>query len=42
MTVTVEREKSLLAQVPTGLLIGGQWRDSSSGASFGHRGPRDR
>ncbi|MCA0293954.1 MAG: NAD-dependent succinate-semialdehyde dehydrogenase [Actinobacteria bacterium] len=29
------REQSLLDAVPTGLLIGGQWRDASTGARFG-------
>jgi succinate-semialdehyde dehydrogenase/glutarate-semialdehyde dehydrogenase len=31
MTVTQDRERSVLDAVPTGLLIGGQWRGSSSG-----------
>ncbi|WP_294563650.1 NAD-dependent succinate-semialdehyde dehydrogenase [uncultured Arthrobacter sp.] len=39
MTVTVEREQDLLARVPTGLLIGGEWRDSSTGASFNIEDP---
>ena len=29
-----EREAALLASVPTGLLIGGQWRDASDGGTF--------
>ena len=32
--VTPEHEKKLLASVPTGLLIGGQWRDASDGGTF--------
>ena len=31
---TPEREAALLASVPTGLLIGGQWRDASDGGTF--------
>ncbi|GHD09727.1 NAD-dependent succinate-semialdehyde dehydrogenase [Zhihengliuella salsuginis] len=34
MTITPEREAELLASVPTGLLIGGEWRDASDGATF--------
>ncbi len=34
MTVTVERESELLASVPTGLLINGQWRPAGSGKTF--------
>ena len=33
MTVS-NSEKSLLASVPTGLFIGGSWRDSSDGATI--------
>src|SRR6478736_3259144 len=33
-TLTVDRETSLLASVPTGLLINGQWRDASDGGTF--------
>ncbi|HEX9087276.1 MAG TPA: NAD-dependent succinate-semialdehyde dehydrogenase, partial [Arthrobacter sp.] len=32
--VTAERESALLASVPTGLLIGGQWRPAASGKTF--------
>src|SRR5687768_12998337 len=32
--ISSEREASLLASVPTGLLIGGQWRDASDGGTF--------
>ncbi|WP_251420233.1 aldehyde dehydrogenase family protein, partial [Pseudarthrobacter sp. NCCP-2145] len=32
--VSSKREASLLAAVPTGLLIGGQWRDASDGGTF--------
>ena len=32
--ITPEREAALLASVPTGLLIGGQWRDASDGGTF--------
>ncbi|TLM83749.1 NAD-dependent succinate-semialdehyde dehydrogenase [Pseudarthrobacter sp. NamE5] len=32
--VSSEREASLLASVPTGLLIGGEWRDASDGGTF--------
>ena len=32
--VTPEREAALVASVPTGLLIGGQWRDASDGGTF--------
>ncbi|AOY73092.1 NAD-dependent succinate-semialdehyde dehydrogenase [Arthrobacter sp. TES] len=31
---TRQHESDLLASVPTGLLIGGQWRDSSDGGTF--------
>ncbi|MFC9333187.1 NAD-dependent succinate-semialdehyde dehydrogenase [Arthrobacter sp. NPDC057009] len=31
---STELESSLLASVPTGLLIGGQWRDASDGGTF--------
>ncbi|MER2138295.1 MAG: aldehyde dehydrogenase family protein, partial [Arthrobacter sp.] len=34
MAVTAEREAELLAQVPTGLLIDGQWRDAAGGKTF--------
>src|SRR4029453_12848919 len=34
VTVTAERESELLASVPTGLLIDGQWRTSASGKTF--------
>ncbi|MHA7277321.1 NAD-dependent succinate-semialdehyde dehydrogenase [Arthrobacter sp. Hz1] len=34
MAVTTQREQELLAQVPTGLLIGGSWRDASTGKTF--------
>ncbi|WP_026550094.1 NAD-dependent succinate-semialdehyde dehydrogenase [Arthrobacter sp. Br18] len=34
MAVTATRETEVLEQVPRGLLIGGDWRDSSSGAVF--------
>ncbi|MBB6407265.1 NAD-dependent succinate-semialdehyde dehydrogenase [Arthrobacter sp. AZCC_0090] len=33
-TVTLEREAELLASVPTGLLINGQWREASDGGTF--------
>jgi succinate-semialdehyde dehydrogenase/glutarate-semialdehyde dehydrogenase len=33
-TVTPEREAALVASVPTGLLIGGQWVDASDGGTF--------
>src|SRR4051794_989017 len=33
-TVSPDRETSLLASVPTGLLIGGEWRDASDGGTF--------
>ncbi|MDQ1624246.1 MAG: succinate-semialdehyde dehydrogenase / glutarate-semialdehyde dehydrogenase, partial [Actinomycetota bacterium] len=32
--VTTERESALLASVPTGLLIGGEWRAAGSGKTF--------
>ncbi|MFB0839114.1 NAD-dependent succinate-semialdehyde dehydrogenase, partial [Arthrobacter sp. E44] len=32
--VTAERETRLLASVPTGLLIDGEWRDAASGKTF--------
>jgi succinate-semialdehyde dehydrogenase/glutarate-semialdehyde dehydrogenase len=32
--LTPEREASLLASVPTGLLIGGEWVDASDGGTF--------
>ena len=33
-SVPLERETRLLDSVPTGLLIGGQWRDASDGGTF--------
>lgn len=33
-TLTIDREISLLASVPTGLLINGEWRDASDGGTF--------
>ncbi|MEE1619959.1 NAD-dependent succinate-semialdehyde dehydrogenase [Zafaria sp. J156] len=33
-TITPEREAELLASVPTGLLIDGEWRDASDGGTF--------
>jgi len=33
------REKAVLGKVPQGLFIGGQWRDSRSGKSFGVEDP---
>jgi succinate-semialdehyde dehydrogenase/glutarate-semialdehyde dehydrogenase len=33
-SVTTEREAGLLASVPTGLLINGEWRDASGGGTF--------
>ena len=38
-TTPQEREASLLASVPTGLLIGGQWLDASDGGTFDVRDP---
>ncbi|TDW26928.1 NAD-dependent succinate-semialdehyde dehydrogenase [Cryobacterium psychrophilum] len=34
MTITATDEQALLARVPTGLLIGGEWRDASDGGTF--------
>ncbi|MGB9034776.1 NAD-dependent succinate-semialdehyde dehydrogenase [Arthrobacter sp. UCD-GKA] len=34
MTITPEREAELLASVPTGLLINGEWREASDGGTF--------
>jgi succinate-semialdehyde dehydrogenase/glutarate-semialdehyde dehydrogenase len=34
VTVTASREQELLAEVPTGLLIGDSWRASSTGGTF--------
>ena len=34
-----ERESTLLASVPTGLLINGQWRPSASGKTFNVEDP---
>ncbi|MDJ0311739.1 NAD-dependent succinate-semialdehyde dehydrogenase [Arthrobacter sp. H35-D1] len=34
MTITPEREAKLLASVPTGLLINGEWRDASTGKTL--------
>ncbi|WP_312180133.1 NAD-dependent succinate-semialdehyde dehydrogenase [Arthrobacter sp.] len=34
MAVSAEREAELLAQVPTGLLIDGQWREATDGKTF--------
>ena len=33
-TITSQRESELLASVPTGLLINGQWRPAASGKTF--------
>ena len=33
-TISPEREAALVASVPTGLLIGGRWRDASDGGTF--------
>jgi succinate-semialdehyde dehydrogenase/glutarate-semialdehyde dehydrogenase len=38
-TVTPERENKLLASVPTGLLIGGQWQDASDDGTFDVQDP---
>ncbi|GAP57198.1 dehydrogenase, partial [Arthrobacter sp. Hiyo6] len=32
--ISARRESELLASIPTGLLIGGQWRAAGSGATF--------
>jgi succinate-semialdehyde dehydrogenase/glutarate-semialdehyde dehydrogenase len=32
--ISPEREASLLASVPTGLLINGEWREASDGGTF--------
>ena len=32
--VSADRESALLASVPTGLLINGEWRDAISGKTF--------
>ncbi|WP_334171351.1 NAD-dependent succinate-semialdehyde dehydrogenase [Sinomonas sp.] len=37
--VTPEREQELLAKVPTGLLINGEWRDASGGKTFAVEDP---
>ena len=37
--VTPERERELLAKVPTGLLINGEWRDATGGATFAVEDP---
>ncbi|GAA2176719.1 NAD-dependent succinate-semialdehyde dehydrogenase [Arthrobacter parietis] len=34
MTITAQREQELLSSVPTGLLIGGEWRDALNGKTF--------
>lgn len=34
MKITTERERELLALVPTGLLINGEWRDASDGGTL--------
>ena len=34
MGITADREAALLAQVPTGLLINGEWRDAAGGKTF--------
>ena len=34
MSITAQREAELLAKVPTGLLINGEWRDASDGGTF--------
>ena len=34
MTITASREAELLASVPTGLLINGQWRDAANGGTL--------
>ncbi|WP_138443309.1 NAD-dependent succinate-semialdehyde dehydrogenase [Sinomonas susongensis] len=37
--VTPEREQELLAKVPTGLLINGEWRDATGGKTFAVEDP---
>lgn len=39
MTITAQREQELLSTVPTGLLIGGEWRDASNGKTFNVEDP---
>jgi len=34
MTVTAEREAELIASIPKGLLINGEWRDASDGGTY--------
>ena len=34
MTISAQREAEVLAKVPTGLLINGEWRDASDGGTF--------
>ncbi|MDP9989095.1 hypothetical protein J2S98_004284, partial [Arthrobacter oryzae] len=34
MSINAQREGALLASVPTGLLIDGEWRDAASGKTF--------
>ncbi|MDP9984863.1 hypothetical protein J2W14_004294, partial [Pseudarthrobacter oxydans] len=34
MSTNAQHESALLASVPTGLLIGGQWRPAASGKTF--------
>ncbi|MCU1512035.1 MAG: NAD-dependent succinate-semialdehyde dehydrogenase, partial [Arthrobacter sp.] len=34
MTTNDQRESALLASIPTGLLIGGEWRPAASGKTF--------
>ncbi|WP_166789710.1 NAD-dependent succinate-semialdehyde dehydrogenase [Cryobacterium fucosi] len=38
-TITAEAERALLASVPTGLFIGGQWREAADGGTFDVRDP---
>ncbi|TFD75706.1 NAD-dependent succinate-semialdehyde dehydrogenase [Cryobacterium fucosi] len=37
--MTAEAERALLASVPTGLFIGGQWREAADGGTFDVRDP---
>ncbi|TFC18624.1 NAD-dependent succinate-semialdehyde dehydrogenase [Cryobacterium algoritolerans] len=39
MTITAKDERALLARVPTGLFIGGKWRDASDGGTFNVEDP---
>ena len=39
MSVTADKDRAVVEGVPTGLYIGGEWRDASGGETFGVEDP---